>query len=590
MTLLRRGSDMVRSSTTPASRGAKGPADPLEVAYWVRHEKVLGAGTDSCVVRGVLRNSGEWRALKLIHPRSDAAEREVETLRVANMENHPNVVRLLEVYHPTVTRHTTVLAYPIADCDLCEFLGRRAGRVSDAMARSLAVQLGKGLAHLHNKRILHRDLKPANLLITIGDAGRMMLQISDFSRSCQLPPCRRARLGRKTLVNEDQCPVNTRVPHVTPGPCTQVYSAPEIFFGPWEDKSQSCYGTAVDVWSYGCIVFELVAAEPLLVASSDARLVAECVRRVGPLPPGVNLGPRQAVLLEAAGQTEATATLVPKDPDRGLGWAVVAAALRWEPDKRPEVAKLLRDFAWLHCRDSAPAAPQGALAAPQGHMLDGGVAPDAGSGPKPDQGAAPVGQPMERSLPNLWQLGDPVKPPGIAKKRKPCSCSGHCYTQGHRYWGCQSKDLIEGSAYCIDCKCVVLACPKPRHHGPECYKHHRLIEALPMPLQFVRAAGAMATKFIPADMVDYVKSHPAVCHDPVLAILMTILEQPATEVLQAHIANLPRNTYSAQQLGEVLEDVVRSVAKAPHVNEFPQLSRQGLALGGGSCVVALPPI
>ncbi|XP_041998316.1 probable CTD kinase subunit alpha homolog [Salvia splendens] len=87
-------------------------------------------------------------------------------------------------------------------------------------------QILDGVHFLHDNGVMHRDLKPANILIN----ERNRLNICDF--------------GLSRWENWSGS--------YTPGMVTQWYRAPEILMG------ETNYTSAVDMWSVGCIMAELV--------------------------------------------------------------------------------------------------------------------------------------------------------------------------------------------------------------------------------------------------------------------------------------------------------------------------------------------
>jgi len=86
---------------------------------------------------------------------------------------------------------------------------------------------------------MHRDLKPSNLLI---DENGSQVKIADFglARSFGLP--------LKSYTHEV---------------VTLWYRAPEILLG------SKVYSTAVDMWSVGCIFYELAHRKPLFYGESE---------------------------------------------------------------------------------------------------------------------------------------------------------------------------------------------------------------------------------------------------------------------------------------------------------------------------------
>jgi serine/threonine protein kinase len=87
-------------------------------------------------------------------------------------------------------------------------------------------QIINAIKFCHCKRILHRDLKPQNLLIDKN--GNIKLADFGLARAFGVPI--------RTLTHEV---------------LTLWYRAPEILLG------QKEYSTPVDIWSIGCIFFEL---------------------------------------------------------------------------------------------------------------------------------------------------------------------------------------------------------------------------------------------------------------------------------------------------------------------------------------------
>lgn len=100
-------------------------------------------------------------------------------------------------------------------------------------------QLLRGLEHCHRQGVLHRDIKGSNLLLDNGG----ILKIADF--------------GLATFFNPDQKqPLTSRV-------VTLWYRPPELLLGATE------YGVAVDLWSTGCILAELLAGKPIMPGRTE---------------------------------------------------------------------------------------------------------------------------------------------------------------------------------------------------------------------------------------------------------------------------------------------------------------------------------
>ena len=96
---------------------------------------------------------------------------------------------------------------------------------------SYLIQLLGGLKALHDLNIMHRDIKSANILI--GENGAAKL--ADFNVS------KVVNGGKDGLL------------HTQTG--TPYYASPEV----WQDKP---YNFKSDIWSLGCVLYEMAAMRP----------------------------------------------------------------------------------------------------------------------------------------------------------------------------------------------------------------------------------------------------------------------------------------------------------------------------------------
>ncbi len=98
--------------------------------------------------------------------------------------------------------------------------------------------------------IVHRDIKPQNLLI---DPLTHQLKLCDFGSA-------------KKIIEGEQ-----NVAYI----CSRYYRAPELIFG------ATSYTSAVDVWSAGCVVGELLIGQPLFVGESGVDQLVEIIKVLG---------------------------------------------------------------------------------------------------------------------------------------------------------------------------------------------------------------------------------------------------------------------------------------------------------------------
>jgi len=102
-------------------------------------------------------------------------------------------------------------------------------------------QAFKALSYMHAAGLVHRDMKPSNLLLN----SECLMKVADFGLARSLQS-----------VEEDAADV------LTDYVATRWYRAPEILLG------SNKYSMAVDMWSLGCIMGEMLGGKPVFPGSS----------------------------------------------------------------------------------------------------------------------------------------------------------------------------------------------------------------------------------------------------------------------------------------------------------------------------------
>lgn len=336
------------------------PTGPKHTHYETSSRR-LGGGAFGEVLAGRRVADGTPVALKRVPVRDPARGvpdnllRELKTMQLlatsATSSKSPNVVELLDFY-PKGNALVLVLEL-CAGGDLGALLGvaPRASGPSVACAKSVAAQILRGVAACHAMRVAHRDVKPGNVLV----AADGTLKLADFGLARVMPrdePSEVDEPSEELLTaseGEAQSPSRKNADGTMTGAVqTRWYRAPEILFG------ATTYGAAVDVWSVGAILGELLSPDgPILQGETDVDQLAKTLGMFG--TPGDNLWP-DARRLPDYGKIEfaprepiSHADALPRNAEpknkngERLGTALFFKLCALDPDKRPSAQDALRD-------------------------------------------------------------------------------------------------------------------------------------------------------------------------------------------------------------------------------------------------------
>lgn len=212
----------------------------------------VGSGTYGDVFRATSKDTGLVVALKKIKMTQDqetdgfpiTALREIKLLKQLK---HKNVVDLMEIVMNSPSeanrgKGSIYMVFEFMDYDLTglmEEYKRQNRRFSPAQVKGYMKQLLEGIFYVHSNSVLHRDIKCANLLIN----SRGELKLGDFGLA--------RKFDKEKLENfTNKC-------------ITLWYRPPELLLG------ATRYSVAVDMWSIGCVFYELLTTKPLLAGKDE---------------------------------------------------------------------------------------------------------------------------------------------------------------------------------------------------------------------------------------------------------------------------------------------------------------------------------
>ncbi|XP_048837855.1 serine/threonine-protein kinase Nek3 [Brienomyrus brachyistius] len=216
--------------------------------------KVIGDGSFGRALLVEQKSSCEQYVMKEIRlPKSPTGIQNSrrEAVLLSKMK-HPNIVAFRDSFE--AGGHLYIVMEYCAGGDLLHRIKQQKNTpFPPEMILSWFAQMCVGTKHVHDQRVLHRDLKSKNIFLTSDGA----VKLGDFGSSCVLNS---AKAYACTYVG------------------TPYYVSPEI----WDNKP---YNNKSDVWSLGCVLYELCAlCHPFQASSWKSLILKVCRGAYTPLP------------------------------------------------------------------------------------------------------------------------------------------------------------------------------------------------------------------------------------------------------------------------------------------------------------------
>ena len=220
----------------------------------------LGLGKH-CQVWEATTKAGDRVAVKVIVPEmaSDAGQRKLleHELKVATSLAHPTVIRIDRLSEEGGLPHLVMELFPHPN--LKKQIQAGVGQLVPRLQR-IVTELGLALDHVHARGWVHRDVKPENVLA----APDGQVKLIDLAIAARASGMLGRLLGGKT-----------------PPQGSPSYMSPEQIRGQALDARS-------DIYSYGCVIFELLAGRPPYTSSDTNYLLNKHVSAAVPAVDTVN--------------------------------------------------------------------------------------------------------------------------------------------------------------------------------------------------------------------------------------------------------------------------------------------------------------
>lgn len=213
---------------------------------------MLGTGTFGQVVR-CIGTDGEEVAIKVVKNQPRYYSYEMNEVKILHRLLYSNLTdRFVEIKDVFMFKQHLCIVEELLGRNLYSFLKvTRFKGLDHVLLRPVLHQVLDGVAQLSMLGIIHCDLKPENILVA--DYNTLRVKIIDFGSAITSPQ------GSHFYVQ------------------SRYYRAPEVILG-------IPYGSSCDIWSFGCIAYEMYVGRPLFPGKNNADQIGRIHGLFGSLP------------------------------------------------------------------------------------------------------------------------------------------------------------------------------------------------------------------------------------------------------------------------------------------------------------------
>ncbi|KAF0980661.1 hypothetical protein FDP41_013144 [Naegleria fowleri] len=227
-------------------------------------ESILGRGCFGCVY--LCREefdgcpSGERMALKIVSPSGNVMPNVYGEYKLMKSLEHESVMKVYDYYEMLTSLQPgamfTMKYYEKGDLrQFIEEYEKKEMKISIHWIYDFILQMASCLNFIHKRKIIHRDLKPENIFLEECSEHTCKIVLGDFGLAKNIPKSH----GLFSQVG------------------TMKYWSPEVV-------NNDEYGSETDIWSLGCVMYELMTlkskqVERIVTLRQEGALVNDMVNR-----------------------------------------------------------------------------------------------------------------------------------------------------------------------------------------------------------------------------------------------------------------------------------------------------------------------
>ncbi|OMJ77152.1 hypothetical protein SteCoe_23335 [Stentor coeruleus] len=220
----------------------------------------LGEGAFSSVYKVVRKADNQIYALKQVKLTGlslKEKENALNEIRILASFDHPHIIGFKEAFLDDSLSLICIVMELAEGGDLLNLINshkKSKTRIPEYEIWEILNQCAQALQSLHSNKILHRDLKSANIFLT----ANKIVKLGDLNVS--------------KVVKGGMAYTQTGTPY---------YASPEV----WKDQP---YNSASDIWSLGCVIYELCSLNPPFMGRDMNALCRNVIRGVFTDIPGIS--------------------------------------------------------------------------------------------------------------------------------------------------------------------------------------------------------------------------------------------------------------------------------------------------------------